>query len=99
MPVYEKETLPRERLEKDGPESLSTSDLLALILGRGTAEKNVFALSEELAEFLSKAARRPNLEELCQIGGLGRAKSLSLNNIEKFAMRCYILRKKKRGAP
>lgn len=75
MPVYEKETLPRERLEKDGPESLSTSDLLALILGRGTAEKNVFALSEELAEFLSKAARRPNLEELCQIGGLGRAKA------------------------
>ena len=75
MPVYEKETLPRERLEKDGPESLSTSDLLALILGRGTAEKNVFALSEELAEFRSKAARRPNLEELCQIGGLGRAKA------------------------
>ena len=26
-------------------------------------------------------------------------KNLSLNNIEKFAMRCYILRKKKRGAP
>ncbi len=75
MLVHDKKSLPRERLEKNGPESLSTSDLLALILGRGTAEKNVFALSDELAEFLSKAARRPTLEELCQIGGLGRAKA------------------------
>ena len=75
MIVCDKKNLPRERLEKDGPESLSTSDLLALILGRGTAEKNVFALSEELSEFLSKMARRPTLEELCRIGGLGRAKA------------------------
>ncbi len=75
MLVCDKKSLPRERLASDGPESLSTSDLLALILGRGSAKKNVFALSDELAEFLSKAARRPTLGELCEIGGLGRAKA------------------------
>ncbi len=75
MIACDKTRLPRERLEKDGPEALSTSDLLALILGRGTATKNVFALSEELAEFLSTQARRPTLSELCRIEGLGRAKA------------------------
>ena len=64
MDVNEKKNLPRERLEKNGPEALSTADLLALVLGRGTAAKNVFDLAAELTTFLSAAARRPTLEEL-----------------------------------
>ena len=63
MDVNEKKNLPRERLEKNGPEALSTADLLALVLGRGTAAKNVFDLAAELTTFLSAAARRPTLEE------------------------------------
>ena len=75
MIVCDRTKLPRERLQKEGAESLSTADLLALILGRGTSEKDVFTLSEELATFLSGMARRPRLEELCRIGGLGKAKA------------------------
>ena len=37
MDVNEKKNLPRERLEKNGPEALSTADLLALVLGRAKA--------------------------------------------------------------
>lgn len=50
MDVCDKSRLPRERLKTDGAEALSTADLLALILGRGTSEKDVFTLSGELAD-------------------------------------------------
>jgi DNA repair protein RadC len=47
-------------------------------LGRGTARKNVFELSKEIAEFLEKKSRMPSMEELLQVKGLGLAKSAQI---------------------
>lgn len=90
MIVQDRNSLPRERLLRDGVESLSTSDLIALILGRGTAEKDVFKLSEELVGFLSGMARRPTLEELRQISGLGKAKASQILACLELSARFFL---------
>ena len=45
--------LPREKIEKMGASALSNEELLALILGSGNQDCNVFELSRHLADFLS----------------------------------------------
>ena len=39
---------PREKLLRDGPESLSTVEVLAIILGTGTRAKSVMELAGEV---------------------------------------------------
>ena len=90
MIVCDKSKLPRERLQLEGAESLSTAELLALILGGGTSEKDVFTLSDELAKFLSGLARRPSLQELCRIGGLGTAKASQILACLELSCRFFI---------
>lgn len=68
-------SFPREKLKNLGAGALSIRDLLALILGRGTAQKNVFDLAEELEAFLSTCKRLPCLDDLMEIKGLGLAKA------------------------
>lgn len=90
MDVCDKSRLPRERLKTDGAEALSTADLLALILGRGTSEKDVFTLSGELAQYLSGMARKPSLQELCRIGGLGDAKASQILACLELSSRFFV---------
>ena len=66
--------MPREKLEQHGVHSLSTKELLALILGKGSKEKNVFVLAEELADYIAVQPRLPKLSELLNIKGLGPVK-------------------------
>jgi DNA repair protein RadC len=66
---------PREKLSRFGSESLSTSELLALILGRGTKNKSVHLLAKEISDFLETQPRLPSLETLLKIKGLGPAKA------------------------
>lgn len=67
---------PRERIFKQGPEALSSTELLAIILRTGTAQENVLRLSERILAHYNGicglAAAAP--EEMEQIKGLGRAK-------------------------
>jgi len=90
MVICDKSKLPRERLQAEGAEALSTAELLALILGRGTSEKNVFALSEELAQFLSGMARKPTFQELCCIQGLGCAKASQILACLELSSRFFV---------
>jgi len=69
------EVLPRERIEKGELAKLSDKELLSVVLGRGTAQKNVFELAEEVAVFLQRRSKMPNWEDLLRIRGLGRAKT------------------------
>lgn len=77
LPLSER---PRERLQRHGPEVVSTAELIALILGSGTKNKSVLDLSQEILvrfgglEKLSDAT----LAELCQIKGIGMAKAIQL---------------------
>lgn len=71
---------PRERLEEYGEHTLSSTELLAVILGSGTKGKSVLALAQEvLAKFGSlMALAGASLNDLCSIKGMGRAKAIQL---------------------
>lgn len=72
--------LPRERLEKFGPQSLSLAELLAILLRTGTRGRNVLeASSYLLKEFGSlQGLVRTSFQEFLKIEGLGKAKAASL---------------------
>lgn len=71
------EDKPRERLLEVGPEYLSDSELLALIIGSGIKGKNVVELAKEiLLEFGSFTELcRQDVAALKKISGLGLAKA------------------------
>ena len=71
---------PRERLSRYGSSVLSSTELLALILGRGTRGEPVMVLAQKiLSQFgsLEKIAEA-SIENLREIKGLGHAKASQL---------------------
>ena len=77
LPLSER---PRERMAKLGSEALSSQEILALILGRGTKGESVIITSQKL---LSKFGNLKNLasasvEELTQVKGIGPAKAAQI---------------------
>ncbi|MBO7061390.1 DNA repair protein RadC [Fibrobacter sp.] len=81
---------PREKIEKLGASSLSTEELLALILGSGNRECDVFELSRHIADYLSNTTSVPSLSSLRKIHGLGRVKSTQVLACLELSSR-YIL--------
>lgn len=67
--------LPREKMEQFGPSVMSNEELLALILGSGCQDCDVFAVARNLSEFLSKETTIPSLKKLRAIRGLGKVKA------------------------
>lgn len=67
---------PREKLEKYGPEKLSNSELLAILLGTGTKGANVVELSNKiLKKFSADGLPKAMLKDLKSTFGLGTAKA------------------------
>lgn len=83
------EERPRERFMHSGAESLSTAELIAIILGSGSKAKPILQLAHELiARFgglrqLSEAT----LKELLEIKGIGLAKAIQLKAALNLGMR------------
>lgn len=71
---------PRERFIRNGPQSLSNHELIALILGTGTKEESVLQLANRLlTEFDGlRMLKSATLEELTAIKGIGQAKAIHL---------------------
>ena len=70
---------PREKLEKYGPEKLSNSELLAILLGTGTKGINVVELSNKiLKKFSGDGLSKANVNELKNTFGLGSAKACEI---------------------
>ena len=66
---------PREKLLAYGPGKLSTTELLALILGSGKKGENVIALAEKILKRVGKRTLPDaGVHELQAISGLGPAK-------------------------
>ncbi len=80
---------PRERLLRHGPESLSTTELIAILLGSGMRGMPVLQLSHELLTHFGtlRDLADATVEELCQIKGLGNAKALQLKAAFSLGMR------------
>ena len=71
---------PRERLERAGPESLTTPELLAILFRTGTAKRNAVQLAEDLFRHLGGLGgiATASLDELSSINGVGRVKAIEV---------------------
>ena len=78
LPENEK---PREKLMREGKEKLSTTEIIAILIGSGTGGKSALELASEVISIDSSGIRflaecRP--EELIKIKGIGRAKACEI---------------------
>ncbi len=71
---------PRERLERNGPEGLTKSELLAILLRVGVEGMNSVELGELILHELGglRGIQRASFAEVCNIHGLGPAKAAQL---------------------
>jgi DNA repair protein RadC len=73
------ENRPRERLKANGVECLSNSELLAIVLQKGTKSENVVDLSNRLiSRFSLDKLTDCTLTELTSISGIGEAKAMQI---------------------
>jgi len=82
------EERPRERLIRNGPESLSNAELLGIILRTGSREENVVNLcSRILTEYSIKQLSLANISRLMQVHGVGKAKAAQISAVFELARR------------
>ncbi|NGX60839.1 MAG: hypothetical protein K940chlam9_00311 [Chlamydiae bacterium] len=83
------EERPRERLFAHGPDVLTASELIAIILGSGIRGKPVLTLAQEiLSHFGSLSSlQEASIEQLCQVKGLGKVKAIQLKAALSLASR------------
>ena len=80
---------PRERFLKKGPDTLSKSDLLAIILGSGIKGKNVQKLAQQIIKQFSHKFLDVTVEDLQTVDGIGPAKALQIVSAISLVKRFY----------
>ena len=80
---------PREKFIKNGPESLSKSDLLAIMLGNGIKGKNVQELASNIIKKYGGKLLDVTVKELTTINGIGTAKALQIVSAVSLFKRLY----------
>lgn len=78
---------PRERLINYGPQQLSDQDLLAVLLGRGTAKQDVLSLARQLIKTIDQRGLQLSAEDLLSVEGIGPAKAALLAAAFEFVRR------------
>ncbi len=82
------EERPRERLIRNGPESLSNAELLGVILRTGSKQENVVSLSSRiLSKYNIKQLSLANVSRLMQENGVGKAKAAQIAAVFELARR------------
>ena len=80
---------PRERFLKKGPDALSKSDLLAILLGSGIKGKNVQKLAQQIIQKFGKDFLNITVDNLQKISGIGQAKALQITSAISLVKRYY----------
>ena len=80
---------PREKFLKKGPEALSKSDLLAILLGSGVKGKNVQQISQQIINRFGKNFLNITVDDLKKIEGIGSAKALQIVSAIFLVKRFY----------
>jgi DNA repair protein RadC len=82
------EERPRERLIRNGPESLSNAELLGVILRTGSREENAVSLANQiLSKYNIKQLSLTNVSTLTQVHGVGKAKAAQIAAVFELARR------------
>ena len=82
---------PIERGISLGFDSLSSSELMGIIIGTGSKEKSAIALSTDIIKSIDSISDLSNvtLEELCVIKGIGRSKGAKIIAAVNLGQRIY----------
>lgn len=75
------EDRPREKFEAQGADGLSTSELLAILIGSGNNEENAVQLMQRIMNCCDGSLctlGRMSISELCAFKGVGKAKAITL---------------------
>jgi len=78
---------PRERLLRYGAQTLSDRELVAVILGSGTAQASVYTVAQRVLKVVERDAANIGTRELMAIAGVGPAKAAQLASCLEFARR------------
>ena len=70
-----------------GPEALSDSELLAILLGSGVKGKDVFQVARSILRKLDKEKEKIDVKALVSIEGVGFAKACQIVDSFEFARR------------
>ena len=83
---------PRERLERQGPQSLSNPELLAILLGTGVPGLNAVELAQELLDEFGglPGLHKADHEELVGTRGIGPAKAAQLQAAVELGRRIAV---------
>ncbi len=80
---------PREKFLKKGPDALSKSELLAILIGSGIKGKNVKKLSEQIVRKFGDKFLNLAVDDLLEIPGIGNAKALQIVSALALVKRFY----------
>ena len=69
---------PRERFLREGANTVSKGDLLAIVLGSGIQGKNVQMLARQIIQKFGENFLNITVEDLRKISGIGQAKALQI---------------------
>ena len=81
---------PREKLAAKGPEALSDTELLAILLGSGVKGKNVFQVASTILKKLDKDQEKVDVKSLEAIEGVGSARASTIIAALEFSRRRLI---------
>ena len=85
---------PRERFLEVGEDSLTDTELLALVLGSGSSKNNVVELSQlVLSSYSIHDLRRVSIQELSKIPGIGLASAMRIKAALTLASREKAIKK------
>jgi len=78
---------PREKLLAKGAEALSDQELLAVLLGKGTAQMDVMTLAAKLVRVIDEKGLSVRADDLTGFEGVGEAKATLILAAIEFARR------------
>lgn len=78
---------PREKLLRKGAAALSDQELLAVLLGKGSAGMDVLTLAGKMARLIDQKGLQVKAEDLTQFEGVGDAKATLILAAIEFARR------------
>lgn len=80
---------PREKFLEKGPDALTDSELLAILLGSGIKGTNVKVLSQKILRKFGDNFINASVDDLTQIQGIGQAKALQISSALALTRRIF----------